>query len=130
MRRFLIAILMMAAAVTVSRAALAADAAPYTTERFLAAQAAGGPIIVEIHASWCPVCAKQKPVLSGLRDTEFKDLAAFAIDFDTQKELVKLFGANAQSTLIVYRGSIEKGRSVGVSDPAALKALVQKAYAP
>jgi hypothetical protein len=28
----------------------------------------------------------------------------------------------------VFRGTVEKGRSVGVSDPVALKALVARAY--
>lgn len=109
-------------------AALARDAAPFDQAAFQAAQAAGKPIIVEIHASWCPVCAKQKPVLSQLRDTDYKDLVSFAIDFDSQKDLVARFGARSQSTLIVFKGSNETGRSVGVSDPAALRTLVQKAY--
>lgn len=109
-------------------AALARDAAPFDQAAFQAAQAAGKPIIVEIHASWCPVCAKQKPVLSQLRDTDYKDLVSFAIDFDSQKDLVARFGARSQSTLIVFKGGNETGRSVGVSDPAALRTLVQKAY--
>ncbi|MGE0744793.1 MAG: thioredoxin family protein [Rhodospirillales bacterium] len=109
-------------------AALARDATPFDQAAFQAAQAGNKPIIVEIHAPWCPVCAKQKPVLSQLRDTDYKDLVSFAIDFDSQKELVARFGARAQSTLIVFKGGSEAGRSVGVSDPAAIKTLVQKAY--
>jgi thioredoxin 1 len=38
--------------------ALAAQTVPYTPEAFEAAMAAGKPILVEIHASWCPVCKK------------------------------------------------------------------------
>ncbi len=109
-------------------AALAGEARSFSGDDFAAAQAAGRPIIVEIHASWCPICAKQKPILSQLRETEFRDLVAFAIDFDSQKDLVAKFGASKQSTLIVFKGEQEKGRMVGVTDAEAIKALVQKAY--
>lgn len=108
--------------------AWAAAPVPFSDKAFADAQAANKPVIVEIHASWCPICAKQKPILSELRDNDFKDAVAFAIDFDSQKDLLAKFGANKQSTIIVFRGKVEKGRSVGVSDPTALKELVARAY--
>ena len=37
------------------------------------------------------------------------------------------FGANMQSTLVVFRGAVEKGRATGQTDPAAIRALVEKA---
>ncbi|OFW99311.1 MAG: hypothetical protein A3D94_09715 [Alphaproteobacteria bacterium RIFCSPHIGHO2_12_FULL_66_14] len=122
-------VLLTLAGVTVISPAWAAAPAPFSDKAFADAQAAGKPVIVEIHASWCPVCAKQGPILSQLRDNDFKDAVAFAIDFDSQKDLLAKFGANRQSTIIVFRGKVEKGRSVGVSDPAALKELVARAYA-
>lgn len=117
------------AAIAVTSPGWAAAPAPFSDKAFADAQAAGKPVIVEIHATWCPVCAKQAPILSQLRDNDFKDAVAFKIDFDTQKDLLAKFRANKQSTIIVFRGNVEKGRSVGVSDPAALKALVARAYA-
>lgn len=117
------------AAVAVVSPARAATPEPFSDKAFADAQAAGKPVIVEIHASWCPVCARQAPILSQLRDNDFKDAVAFKIDFDTQKDLLAKFRADRQSTIIVFRGTVEKGRSVGVSDPAALKALVARAYA-
>jgi thioredoxin len=108
--------------------AAARDAVPFDATAFKAAQDAGKPIIVEIHASWCPICARQKPILGRLRDTDYKDLVSFVIDFDSQKKLVARFGATQQSTLIVFKGAKEAGRSVGVSDAGAIRALVQKAY--
>ncbi|MGE0853239.1 MAG: thioredoxin family protein [Hyphomicrobiaceae bacterium] len=125
MRKFLLLPMLLLGWISVS---WAGEAQPFSADEFAAAQTAGKPIIVEIHASWCPVCAKQKPILSQLRDTKFKDLVAFAIDFDSQKDLVARFGANKQSTLIVFKGNAEKGRVVGVSDSAAITALVEKAY--
>lgn len=97
---------------------------------FAAAQAAGKPILVAVHADWCPTCAKQKPILSKLgADPAMKELMVFVVDFDTQKEITQRFGVRMQSTLIVFRGTAERDRSVGVTDEAALKALLAKAVA-
>ena len=74
-----------AAAVFTSATAFAAEEQPFTRQAFLAAQGAGKPILVEIHASWCPTCQAQKPILSKLfADPKFKNLAVFRVDFDDQ----------------------------------------------
>ena len=85
------------------------------------------PILVEIDASWCPNCAKQRPILAKLSaDPAFEDLLIMKVDFDTQKDIVREMGANMQSTLIAFHGKDERGRSVGVTDEAAIRALVAK----
>ena len=107
--------------------ALAAEPQPFDAKAFAAAQAAAKPILVQIDASWCPICAKQRPILAELEGTpEFSRLVVFTIDFDSQKELVRQFGANMQSTLIVFRGAVEKGRTSGETDPARIKAFLEK----
>ncbi|GLK70658.1 thioredoxin family protein [Ancylobacter dichloromethanicus] len=109
-------------------AALAASQAPYTQQAFAASQQDGKPILVDIAASWCPVCAKQHPIIDDLAtNPSFKDLVIYKVDFDTQKDVVRSFGAKMQSTLIVFRGSKEKGRSVGDTNPDSIKALLEKA---
>jgi hypothetical protein len=42
------------------------------------------------------------------------------------KPAVKQFGARMQSTLIVYKGANEQGRSVGDTDQASISALLDK----
>ena len=54
--------------------ALAFETKTFDAKSFAAAQKAGKPILVAIHASWCPTCKAQKPILSEL--TAIKDLAA------------------------------------------------------
>ena len=106
----------------------AAEKANYDASFFAAAQAAGKPILVEIHATWCPICKAQAPILSELEKQEkFKDLVVFHVDFDTQKDAVRAFGANMQSTLIVFKGSKETGRSVGDTNPGSIAELLDKA---
>jgi thiol:disulfide interchange protein len=102
-------------------------AVPFTTEAFKAAQAAGSPILVEIHADWCPTCKAQKPILDKLTaDPKFRDLKVFRVDFDAMKPQVKAFGAQMQSTLIVFKGTAEQGRSVGDTKEASIAALLDK----
>ena len=97
-----------------SQPASAATAVPFSAEAFKAAQAAGSPILVEIHADWCPTCKAQNPILDKLTaEPKFRDLKVFRVDFDAMKPVVREFGAQMQSTLIVFKGAAEQGRSVG-----------------
>jgi thioredoxin 1 len=107
---------------------LAGEEQPFTAEGFAAAKSAGKPILVEIHASWCTTCAAQKPILSSLTaQPRFKDLTVLRIDFDTQRSEVLKLGARVQSTLIVFKGQTEVGRSVGDTHLDTIAALLAKA---
>lgn len=125
-RRFIIGISVAAAIAAVSPAR-AASPIPYTEEAFKAAQRAGSPILVEIHADWCPTCKAQAPILGKLTaDPKFKDLKVFRVDFDSMKPALQAFGARAQSTLIVFKGAVEQGRSVGDTSQASIASLLDK----
>ena len=111
----------------VARAATAA-ATPFTPQAFSASQAEGKPILVEIDASWCPTCAKQRPIIQKLvHAPEFRDLVVYRVDFDRQKNVVRQMGARMQSTLVVFHGRTEEGRSVGDTNEASIRALLEKA---
>jgi thioredoxin 1 len=104
-----------------------AEPTAFTQPAFEAAQKQGKAILVQITASWCPICAKQRPILSQLEaEPRFKNLVVYNIDFDAQKDQVRAMGAQKQSTLIVFNGAIEKGRSTGETDPAAIQGLLDK----
>ena len=114
-----------AAISALAASAFAAETKTFDPESFAAAQQAGKPILVAIHASWCPTCKAQKPILSELMaEPKFKDLVYFVVDFDSQKEAVKYFGARMQSTLITFKGATETGRSVGDTEPSSIAALL------
>jgi len=120
----------MAAAGALSLSPLAAAMAPqaYSEAAFAAAQAAGKPILLHVTAPWCPTCKAQKPILSKLEgEPKFKGLVAFDIDFDTSKALLRKLHVAQQSTLIVYKGKKEMGRSTGDTDAASIAALLGKA---
>jgi thiol-disulfide isomerase/thioredoxin len=117
-----------AALVSPERAGVhAAEVKAFSSAAFEAAKKAGGPILVEITAPWCPTCKAQKPVLSRLAsDPRFAKLTVFQVDFDSQKDAVKMLGASMQSTLISYKGSQEVARSTGVTDPRAIESQLAK----
>jgi len=107
--------------------AYATETRTFDLQSFAAAQKAGKPIFVAIHASWCPTCKAQTPILSELMSVpKFKDLVYFVVDFDNQKDAVKYFGARTQSTLIAFKGEKETGRSVGETERSSIAALLNK----
>jgi len=110
--------------------AWAATQAPYDQQAVSAAQIAGKPILIAVHAPWCPTCAKQDPIIKQLSaQPEFKDLMIFVVDFDSQKDVLKALNVQKQSTLIALNGKIEKDRATGITDPDAIKALLMKTKA-
>jgi thioredoxin 1 len=128
-RRFLLGaatgLLTTATTIFVSAAAFAAEEQPFTRQGFLAAQNAGKSILVEIHASWCPTCQAQKPILGKLfADPKFKNLTVFRVDFDSQKDEVRNFKARIQSTLITFKGTEEIARSVGDTNADSIADLL------
>jgi thioredoxin 1 len=126
-RRHLLGALAVATALSLAPIASAADKKPFDQKAFEAAQAAGKPILVEVSAPWCPVCKAQAPILSRLKsDPKFKELVSFDIDFDSQKDLLKKFNVQKQSTLIVFKGKQEAGRSTGDTNAASIGALLGK----
>ena len=107
--------------------ALAAEKLAFDAGAFAAAQKAGRAILVEVSAPWCPTCQAQKPILDGLYSKpELKGLVVFEVDFDSRKDVLRALNVRQQSTLIVFRGATEMGRSVGDTNPASIAALLGK----
>lgn len=116
------------ALVLVSLAAQAASDKPFDEQAFRAAQDSGKPILVEIHADWCPTCKAQEPILNKLsNEARFSRIERFRVDFDGQKDAVKRFGAKVQSTLVLFKGKTEVARSVAETSEANIRAMLAKA---
>ncbi|MDQ5768723.1 thioredoxin family protein [Thiothrix subterranea] len=101
---------------------------PFDRTQFVAAQATGKPILVRFHATWCSTCRAQEPVIAELLAApENKDVTAFLVDFDAQKDVVKNFEVPMQSTLVVVKGENEVSRTIGETRKDALAAEIAKA---
>lgn len=126
-RRELLGMMVVPAMLAFATPGLAADMKPFNQAAFDAAQAAGKPIIIDVNAPWCPTCKAQAPILSKLRaEPKYSQLVSFSIDFDSQKDLLKKFNVQRQSTLIVFKGKKEAGRSTGDTNAASIAALLAK----
>jgi len=100
---------------------------PFDTKAFQSAQAAEKAILVDVSASWCPTCRKQRPIVEQI-EKEKPDLVVYQVDFDIAKDVLKRFKVQFQSTLIVFRGAKEVARSTAETDPARIRAMVAKAF--
>lgn len=114
-------------------AALAAPAAaqpirPFTSSALQAAQKAGRPVLVDVHADWCPTCRAQAPTVEAIsRDPAFANLVILRLDFDAQVPERRALGVAKQSTLIAYRGGTERSRATGIVAPDQIRALAASA---
>lgn len=105
-----------------------ADWAPYTQSTFDSLQQQGKPVLVWVHAVWCPTCKAQEPTLSSLlKQKEYQGIAALRVDFDSQKDVVRALHVVKQSTLVVFKGGKETGRSTGDTSREGIEHLLQKA---
>jgi len=99
----------------------------YSPELLAAAQAAGQPVALHFHADWCPTCRAQEKVFDSLEsDREFA-MTLLVVDYDKERELKRKLNVRVQSTLIVYRGAVEKARLAGETSPEELKAALRSA---
>lgn len=112
----------------VSLSVQAAGQQPFNAKAFQAAQESDKPILIEIHADWCPTCKAQLPILNKLSgEPDLSNIVRFRVDFDAQKDAVKAFKATMQSTLVLFKGKTELARSVGETDEARIRAMLKKA---
>jgi thioredoxin 1 len=101
-------------------------AEPFTQSRLDALNRTGQPALVAIHADWCSTCKTQERVLQELlTQAEFKRITLLRMDFDQQKEAVRSFGVEYQSTLIVFKEGREVGRSTADQSPVSIAALLR-----
>ena len=101
--------------------------APYSAQALAEAQKAGQPVAVHFHASWCPTCRAQDKVFESLKKDPALNLTLLQADYDAETALKQALHVTAQSTVIVWRGTVEKARAVGQTDAAALKTTLQSA---
>lgn len=111
-----------------SEHAMAADRLPYSAAAFARAEAENKPILIHVTASWCPTCHVQNRVIEReLFKPEFASFVIFDVDFDDQKDVVREFGATAQSTLVLFKGKAEVARGVGITDQGSIEAMMERA---
>lgn len=116
------------AVATLASLASAGTIKPYDQAAFDQLAAEGKPIVLSVRAPWCPICAKQDPIQAELmKQPGYRDYTLFTIDYDSQKDLLKKYKVGMQSTMVVFHGKSEVGRSVGDTKEESIAALMKKA---
>jgi thiol-disulfide isomerase/thioredoxin len=111
-------------------ALVAASTETFDEARFKALQAEGALVLVDVHASWCPTCAKQQQVLDDYEAARpAVKLHRLLVDFDSAKPWVIHFKAPRQSTLILFRGEQQQWFSVAETRPEVIFEALDKAAA-
>ncbi len=61
-----------------------------------------------------------------LKDKAFDSAVAYRVDFDSQKGFLKEHRVRWQSTLMVFKGKIEKGRSTADLNKKTIRKMFEK----
>jgi thiol-disulfide isomerase/thioredoxin len=108
-------------------AAMAQEPKPINREAFDKARADGKTVLVDFHASWCPVCKKQAAVIPQvLKEDKFRDVVVFKADYDSEKELKQQLKITHQSALVLFKGEKEVGREQGITTASEIGELLEK----
>ena len=101
---------------------------PFDQAKFDQLLKEGKPVVLHIHADWCPVCRAQDAVLEDLLPMdEFKNLPVLRANFDTEKKLLRTYKVRNQSTFIMFKNGKEVSRSIGETDSTRIAELLRKA---
>jgi thiol-disulfide isomerase/thioredoxin len=114
-------------ALLLSSAGHALTLAPYSSQAFAAAQAAGQPVALHFHADWCPTCRAQDKALESLKSDSSLNMTVLSVDYDNETALKSKLKVRTQSTFIVYRGDAEKARQSGETSADGIRALLRTA---
>ncbi len=115
-------------AAPVFAATLATGFLEYKKDAFEKALKGTKPVLVHVHADWCPTCKRQQVVFNELAKTpEFGKLVAFTVDFDMDGEFKTAHNVRNQSVILVFKGGKEVARSGGVTDKTQIAAMVAEA---
>ena len=103
------------------------DIEVYTPEGLLKRQMAGEVVSLSFYAKWCTTCLMQEKVFHSFKGDASVPGTLLVVDYDQSRKVMQKLHVHAQSTLIVYKGRVEKHRSGGLTDRQALKQALQSA---
>jgi len=108
--------------------ASAASFVDYSTKSFNKALSSGKTLVVHVHATWCSSCKRQLgPLKTELSKPAFSKVGAFRVNFDTDRDFLRKYRVNTQTTIMIFKKGKLIERSIGVTSAAGIRAVVAKA---
>lgn len=94
----------------------------YSPTAYAGALADGKTVIIDFHADWCDICAKNFPhIRAAFENTSHPNVVGFKANYDTETALENQFGVTMQSTLVkVHGNSPETAEKVSTLGPGPL----------
>ncbi len=124
-RRFAFALIVTTALGLFSAAVSAAGFAAYSAQSFDQALKSGAPVVVHVHADWCPTCRAQMPTLQSMSgDKQYDKVVFVRVNFDKDRDFLTNYKVSSQSTILVFKGGKEVARFGGVTDAAQIKSRI------
>ncbi len=100
----------------------------YQPESFVRLISSGAPVVVHVHADWCPVCRAQIPVMNKvLAEPGYKNVRAVRVNFDKEQKFLADYKVVRQSTILIFKGGKEIARLSYETDPVRIEQTLARA---
>ena len=93
------------------------------------AEAASGPVIVDMWAPWCGPCRMVSPALAQVATEMAGRVKLVKVNVDESPKIQRRFGVQAIPTLMVLRNGQVAARRAGAAPAADLRTWVETAIA-
>ena len=60
-------------------------------------------------------------------DPRYKNTAVFTVDYDSGKDVLRQWKVSQRATLLAFKGTTEKARTVNETDPEAIRKVFEAA---
>jgi thioredoxin 1 len=97
-----------------------------TAENFESTVSAGGLVLIDFWANWCPPCRMFGPVFEKASERH-ADAVFGKVDTEAQQELAAAFKISSIPTLMILRDNVMLYAQPGALPEAALEELITKA---
>ncbi|MDD2886151.1 MAG: thioredoxin family protein [Dechloromonas sp.] len=110
-----------------SSLASALEIQAYSPQAFAALQVANQPVALHFHADWCSTCKAQEKIFKGWKGDASVPGTLLIVNYDQERVLRREMKVRMQSTVVSFKGTQEKARVAGDTDPQVLKGVLEAA---
>ena len=103
-----------------------ADFKEFNQQEFDNALRGQGTVVLDFHASWCPTCRAQEPLLREILTSErFANVMGFKANYDEVGDLKRSLRVTKQSTIVVFKNGKEVARKTGITSRDDIQKLIE-----